>query len=225
MLDHEHFMKQAVHDLAYEFKDRLMFVGLQGSYLRGDATEDSDLDILIVLDTLNAEDILTIRNLLRQQEGGDLAHGFTAGQEELLHWPAHEIFQFLQDTRAYYRELAPLLPAYERGDIVRGAATSASGLYHMAVHTLLADEDMEQEATIHYLYKSFFHTIQLVHYLRTDDYLTTRQALAAGLEGDEKAILLMSMEPEVIDEAAKRNLDFLYDRLIGVLSQILQELG
>lgn len=222
MLDYELFMKQAVRDLAFEFKDRLLFVGLQGSYLRGDATEESDLDILIVLDTLDAEDVLTIRNLLRQQEGGELAHGFTAGREELAHWPAHEIFQFAQDTRAYYSRLEPLLPAYTREDTRRGALTSASGLYHLAVHTLLSAEEMEQEATIFYLYKSFFHTMQAVHYLRTGDYLTTREQLAQALDGDEKAILLMGSSPDAVEEAAKRNLDFLYDRLMGVLSHILQ---
>ncbi|MBQ9141799.1 MAG: nucleotidyltransferase domain-containing protein [Lachnospiraceae bacterium] len=30
-----------------EFGDRLLYVGLQGSYLRGEATESSDIDIMV----------------------------------------------------------------------------------------------------------------------------------------------------------------------------------
>ena len=32
------------------FQDRLLYVGLQGSYLRGEATGHSDIDVMVVID-------------------------------------------------------------------------------------------------------------------------------------------------------------------------------
>lgn len=39
------------------FPGRLDFLGLQGSYARGEATEKSDIDVVVILDTLDPEDI------------------------------------------------------------------------------------------------------------------------------------------------------------------------
>ena len=47
------FLK-ALHDT---FGNRIWFVGLQGSYGRGEATETSDIDVVVILDELSASDI------------------------------------------------------------------------------------------------------------------------------------------------------------------------
>ena len=47
------FLK-ALHDT---FENRVWFVGLQGSYGRGEATETSDIDVVVILDELSAPDI------------------------------------------------------------------------------------------------------------------------------------------------------------------------
>ena len=39
------------------FGDRVWFVGLQGSYARGEATKSSDIDVVFILDALTAADI------------------------------------------------------------------------------------------------------------------------------------------------------------------------
>ena len=38
--------------LKYTFKERLIFAGLQGSYSRGEATDKSDIDLVIILDEI-----------------------------------------------------------------------------------------------------------------------------------------------------------------------------
>ena len=42
----------------------LLFVGLQGSYARGEATEASDIDVVVVLDELYFADLLKYRDML-----------------------------------------------------------------------------------------------------------------------------------------------------------------
>ena len=39
------------------FGNRVWFVGLQGSYGRGETTETSDIDVVVILDELSALDI------------------------------------------------------------------------------------------------------------------------------------------------------------------------
>lgn len=52
------WMERAIGALKAEFGDRLLVVGLQGSMRRGEAAPTSDIDILIVLETLSANDLL-----------------------------------------------------------------------------------------------------------------------------------------------------------------------
>ena len=39
------------------FGERLMYIGLQGSYLRNEETKSSDIDIMAVIDNLSVEDL------------------------------------------------------------------------------------------------------------------------------------------------------------------------
>ena len=46
------------------FGERLMYIGLQGSYLRNEETKNSDIDIMAVIDNLSVEDLKTYQNAL-----------------------------------------------------------------------------------------------------------------------------------------------------------------
>ena len=43
--------------LTKNFGERIWFVGLQGSYARGEATETSDIDMVVILDEVSVLDI------------------------------------------------------------------------------------------------------------------------------------------------------------------------
>ena len=48
MIDINIWMKNFLQTLNYTFGNRVWFVGLQGSYGRGEATETSDIDIVVL---------------------------------------------------------------------------------------------------------------------------------------------------------------------------------
>ena len=54
MVNIEHYISTLLDLLRQQFGSRLLYLGLQGSYLRGEATENSDLDIVVILDSLTA---------------------------------------------------------------------------------------------------------------------------------------------------------------------------
>ena len=57
MIDINVWMQNFLQTLIDPFANRVWFVGLQGSYGRGDATETSDIDIVVILDELSVMDI------------------------------------------------------------------------------------------------------------------------------------------------------------------------
>ena len=66
--------------------ERLIYVGLQGSYLRGEATETSDIDIMAVIRDMTVADLDAYRKAIESLEGFDKSCGFICGKDELMHW-------------------------------------------------------------------------------------------------------------------------------------------
>ena len=51
MIDITAWMSNFLKKLNTDFADRVWFVGLQGSYGRGEATAISDIDVVVILDS------------------------------------------------------------------------------------------------------------------------------------------------------------------------------
>ena len=64
MIDITTWMANFLQALNKTFANRVWFVGLQGSYGRGEATETSDIDVVVILDELCASDIQTYNTML-----------------------------------------------------------------------------------------------------------------------------------------------------------------
>lgn len=58
MFDITAYMEEFTAAMRREFGERLVFVGLQGSFRRGEAKEGSDIDAVTVLDELCAVDLV-----------------------------------------------------------------------------------------------------------------------------------------------------------------------
>ena len=80
------------------FRDRLLYVGLQGSYLRGEATEHSDIDVVVVIDQMTVADLNVYRNAIASLPEVNKSCGFICGAEELRHWNPLEICHLLNTT-------------------------------------------------------------------------------------------------------------------------------
>ena len=50
MFDLQSYLSRLLSLLRRTFGPRLVYLGLQGSYLRGEATENSDIDVMAVID-------------------------------------------------------------------------------------------------------------------------------------------------------------------------------
>lgn len=98
MIDVSVWMNGFLQALDTWFGGRIWFVGLQGSYGRGEATEASDIDVVVILDELSAGDIQTYNEMLDTLPHRELICGFLSGKSEILNWDAADLFQFYYDT-------------------------------------------------------------------------------------------------------------------------------
>ena len=94
MIDISLWMDAFLQALHTTFENRIWFAGLQGSHGRGEATETSDIDVVVILDRLDAADIRTYREMLNTLPRRELICGFLSGEEDLLHWSPADLFQF-----------------------------------------------------------------------------------------------------------------------------------
>lgn len=98
MIELSAWIERYVELVGATFGNRVRFVGLQGSHGRGEATEASDIDMVVVLDTLDPADIAAYDAMLDALDHRELACGFLCGWEELLRWEPSDLFQFCHDT-------------------------------------------------------------------------------------------------------------------------------
>ena len=109
MIDITTWVEQFLRALDARFAGRTWFVGLQGSYGRDEATETSDIDLVVILDELTAADIPSYNAMLDTLPHRELICGFLSGKEEILHWDAADLFQFYHDTTPIRGTLDSLL--------------------------------------------------------------------------------------------------------------------
>ena len=80
MIEIQSYMSLFCAALERTFADRVWFVGLQGSYARGEATESSDIDVVVILDELTASDLAAYRQMLDTLPHRELICGFISGK-------------------------------------------------------------------------------------------------------------------------------------------------
>lgn len=194
MFQLESYITAFLEALSLQFSDRLVYVGLQGSYLRGEATEDSDLDFMVVLSDLSKEDLDLYRTVIHSLPMPEKTCGFICSKTDLENWNPLEICHLLHTTKDYFGELSALVPAYTEEDARSFVKLSVGNLYHELCHRYL---HAGKEKSIRHFpgtLKGVFFILQNLYYLKTGEFLQTKKQLLQHLEGFDKKILKLSIE-------------------------------
>lgn len=168
------------------FAQRVWFVGLQGSYARGEANEKSDIDVVVILDELSASDVKAYREMLDNLEHRELTCGFLAGKDELLNWEASDLFQFYYDTKPIRGSLDALLPLLDSNTVNRAIKIGTCNIYHGCVHNMIYEKS---EDILKGLYKSASFVAQAVVFKHTGTYFSKQNELLEIASDNEKAII------------------------------------
>lgn len=189
----EEYVHELIKRLQLKFAGRLIYVGLQGSFRRGEATGDSDIDIMVTLDRLSVADLDAYREVIAGMPCFDRSCGFISGREELKNWQPYEICQLLHETKDYYGELRPLLPSFGEDDVRNYIGISIGNLYHMLCHGRIHAEPEKREEALRGLYKAVFYIMQNSYYLRSGKWIMTKAELLPLLHGLDREVLQMAM--------------------------------
>ena len=186
MVEISSWMDKFVGALDASFKNRVWFVGLQGSYGRGEATETSDIDVVVILDELTAQDIQIYNAILDTLPNRELICGFVSGKQELLNWEPSDLFQFYHDTTPIKGSLDELLSVIDKTAIARAIKSGACNIYHGCVHNMLHEKSDE---ILKGLYKAASFVVQAICFQETGCYIKSQKDLLVKVSGDEKSIV------------------------------------
>ena len=186
LIDVSNWMDTFLKALQETFGDRVWFVGLQGSYGRGEATETSDIDVVVILDELSAKDIEAYNRMLNILSHRELICGFLSGKDELLNWEPSDLFQFYYDTKPILGSLDSLLPLIDTSAVKRAIKTGACNIYHGCVHNMLYEKS---EEILRGLYKSASFVIQAIAFQQTGTYISQQKDLLSVVALDERVIV------------------------------------
>lgn len=185
MIDMTAWMQTYLQALKEKFGDRVWFVGLQGSYGRGEATETSDIDVVVILDALTLADISAYHAMLDTLPNRELICGFLSGREELLNWEPADLFQFYYDTKPILGSLDDLLPLLTEETVNRAIKMGACNIYHGCVHNMLYEKNDE---ILKGLYKGASFVVQAICFRETGKYITRQQDLLELVSEQDRAI-------------------------------------
>ena len=186
MIDISVWLKNFLQTLNKTFKDRVWFVGLQGSYGRGEATETSDIDIVVILNQLSVTDIQKYNIMLDTLPNRELICGFISGKDELLTWEPSDLFQFYYDTTPIKGSLDELLAVIDESAVNRAIKIGACNIYHGCVHNMLHEKS---EDILRGLYKSASFVVQAIAFQQTRKYIKHQKELLSIASPDEQTIV------------------------------------
>ena len=186
MIDITAWMKDFLQTLNETFANRVWFVGLQGSYGRGEATETSDIDVVVVLDELSAMDIQTYHDMLDTLPHRELICGFLSGKKEIMNWEPSDLFQFCHDTTPIKGSLDEVMAAIDENAVNRAIKIGACNIYHGCVHNMLHEKS---EDILRGLYKSASFVVQAISFKQTGNYISHQKELLQVISSDERDIV------------------------------------
>lgn len=205
MIDINVWLDVFCRSLQETFNGRIEFAGLQGSYGRGEATESSDIDIVVILDEISAEDIYKYDGMLDSLSHREKICGFISGKNEILNWEPADLFQFYFDTQPILGSLDILLDIVNADAACRAIRIGACNIYHACVHNMLHEKN---SCMLKSLYKSASYIAQAVYYCQTGKYIKSQKELSGIAGTAEKDIVainlrLKSGEPVIFREMSE----------------------
>ena len=189
MINLDEYLKNFEIKVEASFKNRVVFIGIQGSYGRKEANEKSDLDLVLILDELSYDDLVIYDKLLNSLPHRDKICGFISGMPELLCWDAADLFQFYYDTATIKGDISWMENKITKRDVRRTLHKAACDIYHMAVHNGIHRKDPN---LLKDTYKNAIFALQAKVYLEKGEYIKRHKDLFKVVEGIDKEICFIN---------------------------------
>ena len=174
MVDIKNWIVEFANKVEQIFDKRVWFIGLQGSYGRGEATDKSDIDVVVILDEVSINDLKIYRDMLNDLPYRELVCGFISGKNELLNWDTSDLFQFYYDTTPIKGTLDSLADKIDRQAVKRAIHKGACNIYHTCVHNFVHEKS---DDILRSLYKSSVFVLQALYFYERGKFIKSIKEL------------------------------------------------
>lgn len=210
MVKIDKYIDELINILKNVFGERLIYIGLQGSYLRNEQTENSDIDIMAVIDNISVEDLKIYQKALVSIGNFDKSCGFICGKTDLENWNPLEICHLLNTTKDYYGELKNLVPRYTVEDEKNYVKLSLNNLFHEICHRYIHTDREHNISRLPITCKSVFFIMQHLYYLTSGNFIQTKRELLECVQGEDKTVLELCI-------SLQNNTSYDFDKAFSIL--------
>jgi len=196
MIDMNEYLPALIRECKAVFGGRLVYLGLQGSYMRGEADENSDIDVMTVIDCFSVEDMDAYRDILKRIGPGVKSCGFICGKDELARWNPLELCQLVHTTKDIFGTLSELLPESSRANEIDYVKLSLGNIYHELCHRYIHADREKTVSMFRGACKGLFFLIQNMYYLESGRFVATKRELKELVAEDDREMLSMAELPE-----------------------------
>ena len=199
MKDINEYLDSFISECKSVFEKRLLYVGLQGSYLRGEAHENSDIDIMVIIDKFSVKDMDDYRNILERIGDSDKSCGFICGKDEMVRWNPLEVCQLRYTTKDIFGRLDDYLPSASREDEINYVKLSLGNLYHELCHRYIHSGREKSIAKLRGTGKGLFYLIQNLYFLESGEFVSTKKELKEKVSEEDGKVLMIADLPDDYD--------------------------
>ena len=199
MFDINDYVQKLISQCKAAFGERLLYVGYMGSYLRGEANENSDIDVMVVIDNITISDMNTYRDIIKGLGYFDKSCGFICGKDEMKGWSPLEVCQLINTTQDVYGKLEPLLSPFTREDEINYVKFCLGNLYHELCHRFVHASREKNIEKFRGTCKFFFFLIQNLHYLETGNFILKKADLKNAVSEADRRVLEFAALPDSFD--------------------------
>ncbi len=195
------------------FKSRLIFVGHTGSWARGEAKQESDIDTVVVLDYIDAEDLKEFRNIIkRMPDAGTYASGVLLSISELKALPRYDLMQFFYGCKILYGTVTGIIKRPSRKDMLDWIRVIAAENLHSARHYFLYPHNLRKVVhNLKYPFKNCFYALQTWILVENNKYIARKNDILKFLKDpDDKKVVIVAMDwKELENDRTKRPLYYI----------------
>ena len=196
MFDLDKYLADLILNCRMAFGERLLYMGLQGSRLRGEAHENSDIDVMVILDRFSVRDMDTYRGILKEIGFYERSCGFICGKDEMKRWNPLEVCQLRQTTKDLVGNLTDYLPPATREDEINYVKLSLGNLYHELCHRYIHADRNKNTARFRGTCKNVFYLVQNLHFLESGHFILRRKDLKEAVPEEDRIVLEMAELPD-----------------------------
>lgn len=186
MFNIEEWISDFSQKIQENFKSRIEFIGLQGSYAREEATEGSDIDVVVIFDKLKMDDLKRYDEIISKMSCREKICGFLSGKDEMANWEKSDLFQFYYDTKAIYGKLDFILPLIKKENVKQAVLIGGCNIYHACCHNIIHEKSLD---ILKALFKQAVFVLQAKYFYDAENYVSKKKELIDKLEAEDKHIL------------------------------------